>query len=78
MLHGVRSAVPGVLGERPAVLPRQLGEHAAQERGEPVPGLDPPQPQLHPSEQLVHRGLPSAGLYAVARGRRLIFRCPHN
>jgi hypothetical protein len=40
----------GVLGDRPAVLPGQLGEHAVQEGDEPAPGLDPAEPAGHPTE----------------------------
>jgi hypothetical protein len=78
VLHPVRAGLTGVLGDRPAVLARQLREHAVQERGEPTPGLDPTEPAGHPPEQLIFRSCEPSNLYAVARGHRLIFRCRHN
>jgi hypothetical protein len=73
VLHPTRAGLTGVFGDRPAVLAGQLGEHAIQERGEPAPGLHPAEPRSYPTEQLLARCGPSAGLYAVARGHRVIF-----
>ena len=66
------SAVAGVLGDRPAVLPRQVRQQPEHEPADPAAGLDPGEPARHPVEQPVGLGVPPAGIYAVARGHRLI------
>jgi hypothetical protein len=53
MLHAVRAGFPGMLGERPAVLPRQLGQQPGDERPDPPPRLHPSEPAGDPAQQLV-------------------------
>jgi hypothetical protein len=77
VLHPIRVLVTGVFGDAPAGLTRQLREHPAQEPGEPVPGLHPREPGRDPVEELTFYGRPQAGLYAVARGHRIVLS-PHN
>ena len=77
VLHPVRAGLAGVLGDAPAGLARQLGEHPAQEPGEPLPGLYPREPGRDPIKKLTFHRRPQAGLYAVARGHRIVWS-PHN
>jgi hypothetical protein len=78
VLHAVRIAVARVLGDRPAVLARQIGQQPEQEPADPAAGLHPPKPGGHPIEQPVGLRVPPPGIYSVAHGHRLIFRCRHN
>jgi len=73
VLQSVRIAVTGVLGDSPAVLPRQVRKQPQQEPAGATAGLDPGEPACHPIEQPVGLGSPQPWLYAVARGHRLIF-----
>jgi hypothetical protein len=80
VLHPVGSGVAGVLGDRPAVLARQIRQQPQHERPGPPSWLHPAEPARDPTQQLIKPCLPSGGVYvyAVARGHRLIFGCPHN
>ena len=78
VLHPVRIGLAGVLGEGPAVLPREVRQQPAQERPGSAPGLHPGEPPGHPIQQPVGLRGPLMGLYAVARGHRLIILSPHN
>ena len=80
MLHPIRSGVPGVLGDRPAVLAWQIRQQPLDERPGPPSWLHPPEPTRDPAQQLLQPGLPEdkVPLYAVACGHRLIFGCVHN
>jgi hypothetical protein len=62
-----------MLGDRPTVLPWQIGQQPEDEPADPPPGLDPRKPGGHPVEQPVGLGVPTPWSYAVARGHRLIF-----
>jgi hypothetical protein len=77
VLHPLLAGLAGVLGDAPAGLAGQLGEHPAQEPGQPLPGLHPREPARDPIEELTFQRRPQAGLYAVARGHRIILS-PHN
>ena len=77
VLHAVRSRIPSMFGDGPAVPPRQVSNHAAQQAGKPAAGFDPAEPSGHPTEQLIFRSCEPSNLYAVARGHRTI-RSPHN
>ncbi len=66
VLHAVWIGVAGVLGDGPAVLPRQVRQQPEQEPAGPAAGLDPDEPARHPIEQPVGFGLPSDTFYAVA------------
>nr|WP_246170399.1 hypothetical protein [Pseudonocardia hierapolitana] len=77
VLHSIRAGVPGVFGDAPAGLARQLRQHPAQEPGEPLPGLHPSESTRNPVQKLTFQRWPQAGLYAVARGHRILLS-PHN
>ena len=66
------SASPACSAMRPAVLPRQVRQQPEHEPAGPAAGLDPGEPASHPFEQPVGLSAPPPGLYAVARGHRLI------
>ena len=68
----MRIRVAGVLGDRPAVLPRPLSEQPEHEPANPPAGLDPRKPGRQPIEQPVGLGAPPPNIYAVARGHCLI------
>jgi hypothetical protein len=78
VLHAIRIGIPGVFGDAPTVLARQIRQQSADEPPGPAAGLHPDEPGRHPIEQLVGLSRPPGGLYAVAHGHRLIFRCRHN
>jgi hypothetical protein len=80
VLHPVRAGVAGVLGERPAVLARQVGQQPAHERPGSPARLHPRKPARDPAQQLVQSCLPAGRInpYAVAGGHRLSLGCPHN
>ncbi len=60
VLHAVRIGVPGMLGDRPAVLPRQIGRAARARTRGPAGGSRPAKPGGHPVEQPVGLGVPTA------------------
>jgi hypothetical protein len=66
VLHAVRIAVPGMIGDAPAVLTPE------QEPTRPAAGLDLGEPACHLLEQPVGLGLPTSWLYPVAHDHRLI------
>jgi hypothetical protein len=67
-----------MLGDRPAVLAWQVGQEPAHERSGAAARFHPGEPAGDAAQQLLQGGLPAGGVYAVARGHRLIFGCPHN
>jgi hypothetical protein len=72
VLHTVRIPVPGVLGDAPAVLARQISQQPEHKPPRPTAGLDPGEPARHPTEQPVGLGFPPSRPYPMAHGRRLI------
>jgi hypothetical protein len=68
-----------VLGDRPAVLSRQVSQQATDERLGPPPQIRPSEPTCDPAHQLIEQLLPAGrvNVYAVACGHRLMFG-PHN
>ncbi len=78
VLHAVRGRVARMLGQRPAVLPRQVRQQSEHQRGCATSGFDPSEPARHAAHQLVEHRPPPGRHYAVTRGHRLIFVCPHN
>jgi hypothetical protein len=80
VLHPVGAGVAGVLGDRPAVLARQVRQQPVHECPGPLAWLHPAEPARHPAQQLLQPHLPSSRIYvyAVACGHRLSFGCPHN
>jgi hypothetical protein len=80
VLHPIRARIPGVLGDRPAVLARQVRQQSAHKRPSPPPQIHPTKPSRDPAQQLLQPCLPPRRvyLYAVACGHRPIFGCRHN
>ena len=72
VLHAVRIAVPGVLGDAPAVLPRQVGQQPEHEPADPAAGLHPGNRPAIRASSLSVSASPPVGFYAVAHGHRLI------
>ena len=77
VLHPVRSPVPGMLGDRPAVLARQLRQQAQHERPGPAPRLHPAEPGTGPGHQLIEYPHPAARVYAGANGHQKIITSRH-
>src|SRR5690242_14702416 len=77
MLQPVRAGVPSVLGDRPAVRPRQPRQQSQQERPRPPPRLHPGEPRPEPAHHLVQASPPPVRVYALARGHRKIVCSPH-
>ena len=77
VLHPVRRGIPGLLGDRPAVLARQLGQQAQHERPRPPPRLHPPETRADLDHQLIECPQPAARVYAVASGHRKIISSRH-
>jgi len=77
VLHPVRRPVPGMLGDRPAVLARQLRQQAEDECAGPPPRLHPAEPAADPGHQLIQHAQPAAGAYAGASGHQTLFTCRH-
>jgi hypothetical protein len=63
VLPPVRGGVPGVLGERPAVLVGQLRQQPEHERPGPPAGLHPAKPARDPAQQLLQARLPAGRIY---------------
>jgi hypothetical protein len=53
VLHPIRGGVAGVLGDRPAVLARQVGQQPVHERPGPPAWLHPREPARDPAQQLL-------------------------
>jgi hypothetical protein len=78
VLHPVGVGVAGVLGDRPAVLARQIGQQPQHECPGMPAWLYPAKPARDPAQQLLQPCPPPGRGYAVACGHRLIFGCRHN
>jgi len=76
-LHSPGAIFPGMLGDRPAVHPRQPCQQAPHERRHPPPRLDPGEPAADPQHQLLEFPPPVIQVYAEASGHRAVFCCPH-
>jgi hypothetical protein len=77
VLHPVRRGVPGVLGDRPAVHPRQLRQQPQRERPRPPPRLHPAETGPDPGHQLIKYPQPPARVYAGASGHQKIITSRH-
>jgi len=66
-----------MLGDRPAVHPRQPGQQAPHEGCHPPARLDPGEPAAHPQHQLIEFPPPASQVYAEASGHRAVFCRPH-
>jgi hypothetical protein len=67
-----------MLGNGPAVHPRQPCQQPPDERRHPPPRLDPGKPGTYPQHQLIEFMPPAIQVYAEASGHRTIFCSPHN
>jgi hypothetical protein len=67
-----------MLGDRPAVHPRQPRQQAPDEGRRPPPRLNPREPRAHAQHQLVKLIPPAIQAYAEASGHRTIICSPHN
>jgi len=77
VLHPVRRRVPGMLGDRPAVLARQLRQQPQHERPRMASRLRPAETAADPSQQLIEYPQPAAGVYAGASGHQKIITSRH-
>jgi len=77
VLHPVRSPVPGMLGDRPAVLARQLRQQAQHERPGPAPRLHPGESPRDAAHQVIKLFPPPGGVYAEPSGHRRIVMSRH-
>ncbi len=77
VLHPAGSRIPGVLGDAPAVRPRQAGQQAQHKRPGPPPRLHPAEASPDPEHQLIQHAQPAARVYAVASGHRKIIAFRH-
>jgi hypothetical protein len=73
----IPSGVPGMLGDRPAVLPRQVSQQPQHERPRLPPRLHPAEPARDPAHQIVEHPQPAGRVYAMACGHRKIFLSRH-
>jgi hypothetical protein len=62
-----------MLGNRPAVHPRQPRQQPADERRHPAPRLNPGKPDPDPQHQLIEFPPPALQVYAEGNGHRTIF-----
>jgi hypothetical protein len=66
-----------MLGDAPAVRPRQPGKQAQHKRPRPPPRFHPAETSPDPEHQIIENAQPPAGVYAVASGHRQIIMRPH-
>jgi hypothetical protein len=78
VLHPVRRGIPGMLSDRPAVLPGQVSQQPQHERPCPPPGLNPGKAARDPPHQVTEHALPPGRAYAMASGHRKIIESRHN
>ena len=67
-----------MLGDRPAVHPRQSRQQAPHECSRPPARLYPAEPAADAQHQLIKFPPPAIQVYAEASGHRTVFCCPHN
>jgi hypothetical protein len=77
MLHPVRREIAAVLGDRPAVLAIQSGQHPQHQSGGTPPRLTPGKSRGNPIDDRAERRPPPLRIYAVRRGHRGVFVVPH-
>lgn len=70
--HPVRIPIPGMLGDRPTVLPRQLRQQPHDEPTGSPTGFHPSESATDPRPQPVRFHRPPGWLYAVTHGHSLI------
>jgi hypothetical protein len=72
VLHALRIPVVGALGDRPAVLARQIDQQLEHEAARPAAGLDPSEPAGPSVRGACRPRLPSAQALPCDHGHRLI------
>ena len=78
VLHPVRRGVPGVLGDRPTVLPRQRRQQPSHEVPHPPTRLRPAETRSHGQHQVVEQHPPPLSVYPISRSHRRVMVSPHN
>jgi hypothetical protein len=78
VLHPIRAGIAGVLGDRPAVLSRRVGQQAVDERLGVPPQIHSSEPTCDPAHQLIEQLQPAGrvDVNAVTCGHHLMFG-PH-
>jgi hypothetical protein len=71
-------SAPGMLGDRPAVHPRQPRQQAPHERRGPPPRFHPREPRSDAEHQPIELVPPPVQVYAEASGHRMSICSPHN
>jgi isopentenyl diphosphate isomerase/L-lactate dehydrogenase-like FMN-dependent dehydrogenase len=77
MLQPVRRAVADMLGDRPAILPRQIRQQSQHQLSRSPSWLDPAKPSSDPIHQIIQVRQPPATVYAGSRGHRKIVLSRH-
>jgi hypothetical protein len=77
VLHPIRRSVPGLLGDRPAVLAPQPPTATPARTPGPPPRLHPRKPARDPPHQLIELFPPPGGVYAEHSGHRRIVMSGH-
>lgn len=72
VLHAVGSGLPCPLGDRPAVLARQVRQQPEHQPAGPPAGFDPCESASDPPHGHLERLPPTAGIYVVTCGHRLL------
>jgi hypothetical protein len=70
VLHAIGGGIPSVLGDRPAVLARQVGQQRQQEPADPPPALAAAEAAGDPIQQLIDPGPPGGRPYPGPRDHR--------
>jgi hypothetical protein len=78
VLHPIGGRVTGVLGDGPAIHPRQPREQPKDEPPGMPAALHPGEPATNPPHRFGETRTPPVRVYAVPRGHRNIILSPHN
>ena len=77
VLHPIRGRLPGLHGQRPAVLARQPGQQPEHERPRPPPRLHPAETRPDAQHELIDQAQPARRIYAVGSGHCTIVKVQH-
>jgi hypothetical protein len=77
MLQPVRGSITAVLGDRPTVLPAQVGHQPQHQRGGTSARLVAGEPRGNAVPHLTEAGPPSVRVYAMRRGHRAVLCVRH-
>jgi hypothetical protein len=77
VLHAIRTRRPGPLGDRPAVLARQVGWQSQHQVPYSAWGFNPRETARYLAHQDLERLLPASRVYAAARGHSTILKSSH-